>query len=115
MIKSILIVLATLTLTACSNIPKIINPVVETVDKPTLELPEVDTFNARNVGWVIVTPENVNTIFADMQDSNQKIVLFAVTEEGYENLSLNIADIIKLVKQQKAIIAAYKQYYETTQ
>jgi hypothetical protein len=38
------------------------------------------------------------------------VVLYAITDDGYKNLSLNMADIIKLVKQQKAIIAAYEKY-----
>lgn len=104
-----------LTLTACSSIPGIINVETTPVEKPELVLPEVDKFTQRNVKWIVVTPENVNNVFKDLEDSNTDVVLFALTDEGYANLTLNVADIIKLLQQQKAIIAAYKQYYESQQ
>jgi len=34
---------------------------------------------------------------------------------GYENLSLNNSEILKLLSQQQSIIAAYKSYYEGVQ
>ena len=113
--QSILIVLMALTLTACSSIPNVFNIESAPIEKPTLVLPTVDTFNQRDVEWIVVTPENVNNIFKDLEDSNTDVVLFALTDNGYSNLTLNFADIIKLLQQQKAIIAAYKQYYESQQ
>ena len=47
-----------------------------------------------------------------MATENKKIVVFAVDEKGYEALTLNVTDLLKLVRQQKAVIAAYEQYYE---
>jgi len=104
-----------LTLTACSSIPGIINVDSTPAEKPTLTLPEVDTFTQRGVKWIIVTPDNVNNVFKDLEESNTDVVLFALTDSGYENLTLNVADTIKLLQQQRAIIAAYKQYYESQQ
>jgi hypothetical protein len=104
-----------LTLTACSSIPKIFQTDTVPIERPALVLPQVDQFHARDVSWIIITPENVNQIFADLQDSNKSLVVFGLTDDGYQNISLNITDILKLVQQQRAIIAAYKDYYETTQ
>ena len=56
--------------------------------------------------------DNVEEVFAKLKDSKTDLVLFAVTDDGYQNLSLNMADVIKLVKQQKSIIAAYEKYLE---
>ena len=50
-----------------------------------------------------------------MQSSGEPIVIYALTTEGYESLSLNMADVIKLLSQQKAVIEAYKEYYEQTE
>ena len=99
-------------LTACSSIPNPFQVDTAPVEKPELVLPSVDSFDARKVEWIVITPENINTVWADLQDSNQSVVIFAITADGYEALSLNMADIIKLVQQQKAIIAAYQKYYE---
>jgi len=60
--------------------------------------------------WLVVTPNNVDEVFKKLKDSNTDLVLYAITDDGYENLTLNMADIIKLLKQQQAIIAAYKKY-----
>lgn len=110
--KNLLIVsLTALLLAACAKTPTNVvdsNP----IERPRLIVPSVDRFDSRTVKWIVITPENVDQVFADLQDSGSSIVLFALTDTGYENISLNIADIAKLVKQQQSIIAAYRQYYE---
>jgi hypothetical protein len=113
--KSLLIVLTAMILTACSNVPREITIDAAPIAKQPLIVPNVDTYQARNVEWIIVTPDNVEEIFQQLGGSNTDVVLFSVTDEGYQNLSLNMADIIKLLKQQQSIIAAYKQYYEETE
>lgn len=113
--NSLLIVLIAMTLTACSNVPRTITVDTAPISKQPLTVPNVDTYQARNVDWIIVTPDNVQEIFQQLSGSNTDVVLFSVTDEGYKNLSLNMADIIKLLKQQQSIIAAYKQYYEETE
>jgi len=47
-----------------------------------------------------------------MKSNNITPVLFAVTATGYENISLNHSDILRLVKEKNAIIVAYDTYYE---
>jgi predicted transcriptional regulator len=39
-------------------------------------------------------------------------LLFGVTDKGYENLALNLSDLRAYLQQQKAIIAAYENYYQ---
>jgi hypothetical protein len=38
--------------------------------------------------------------------------LFALTDKGYEKLSLNFADIRNKLAEQRQIILSYKDYYE---
>lgn len=64
----------------------------------------------RPVEWIIVTQENVDEVFAQLEASGQNLALFALTDEGYENLGLNFSDIRQLVQQQRAIILAYDNY-----
>lgn len=82
------------------------------VAKPELLLPTVDKFNGREVDYIVITEENFDEVVADLRAQGKTIVFFAVTEDGYENLSINTANIRKLVQQQAAIIAAYERYYE---
>ena len=74
---------------------------------------KVDTLKLDEVTWIVITPENIDQIFRDLETKNFDIVLFSLTDDGYENISVNIAKIKKLVLQQKAVMAAYKRYYET--
>lgn len=99
-------------LTACSSIPADVEVVTKPIDKPALVLPPIDEFKARDVEWIVVTPENADTVFKSLQEKNDSIVLLALTATGYEKLSLNMADLLKLVQQQNLIITAYKKYYE---
>ena len=97
MLKNILIAPLVLSLlTACSSIPNLINIDTAPVDKPQLIVPSVDTYNARGMEWLVVTPNNVDEVFKKLKDSNTDLVLYAITDDGYENLTLNMADIIKL-------------------
>ena len=54
-----------------------------------------------------MTPDNAQSIFEKLENDKKQIVVFAVDEKGYEALSLNVTDLLKLVKQQKAVITAY--------
>lgn len=65
-----------------------------------------------DVNWIIVTEENVQSVWEDLEKKKYSVVIFGLTDKGYEDLSVNMAKLQKLVKQQKAVIAAYKNYYE---
>jgi hypothetical protein len=87
-------------------------PVVETrtvqVPRPAPIVPNVDQLRLRTVDWKIITPENVDEVFASLSGD---AVLFAVTSSGYEALALNLSDVRALVQQQQKIIAIYKQSF----
>jgi len=111
--KFVLIVLA-LTLSGCSLFQKDTQELVissKPIKHVPLQLPDVDIYHSREVEWVIITPENYSDVIKDIKRRGSSS-LFAVTSQGYENLSLNQADILKLIKQQKDIIDAYKLYYK---
>ena len=106
---------AVLILSSCSSIPQAIDIVSKPVEKEPLVLPEVDRFMQRPIDWIVITPENAEEVFQKMADDGNTIVVFAVNEKSYEALTLNVTDLLKLVRQQKAVIAAYDQYYENSE
>ena len=61
---------------------------------------------------MLITPENAEKVWADLEKKKYDIVLFGLTDKGYENLSVNLAKIKQMVLQQKAVIAAYRNYYD---
>jgi DNA-binding PadR family transcriptional regulator len=114
MIKETLLI-GVLALTGCASMPDVITYKSEPVERPALVLPDTVELELRNADWEIITEENAETLWKELQESGEPIVIYALTTEGYEALSLNMADVIKLLSQQKAVIEAYKEYYEQTE
>lgn len=112
MIQSILIVSTLLLVTACSSRPDQVVVNTKPIERSPLVLPQADQFSSRDVKWIVVTPDNVQEVFDKLEADGRPIVIFALTEEGWENLTLNMADLLKLVQQQKAINIAYEEYYQ---
>ena len=114
---SALILLIPITfLSSCSTFtPDVVAYKSEPIEKPALVLPDIATLELRDADFKIITPEELNDIFEKLKKDGEPVVIYALTTEGYEQLALNIADILKLVSQQKAIIEAYKEYYEQTE
>ena len=63
--------------------------------------------------WVVITPQNVEEVFAKMQERNENLVLFALADDGYKSLALNIAEARNFMNTQRETILKYKEYYET--
>ena len=102
-----------LSLTGCSSfLPEVTKYSSEPVERPLLVLPESEIVNMKDVDYIVVTKENVDEVWAELEASGKSIVLFALTADGYENLALNNADIIRYLSEQRAVVVAYKEYYE---
>jgi hypothetical protein len=100
----------TIALSACST-PKQVEYTATPEPKPALVLPQVTPLNLQRVDYIVVTKDNVDEVFAQMEKGGNSVVLFAMDKDGYEKLSLNMASILELVSQQKSIIASYERYY----
>ena len=62
--------------------------------------------------WIIITPENSAQVFSDLKSKNTDMVLFALTDDGYEELAVDMAQIRAFIAQQRDIIVKYREYYE---
>jgi len=102
-------------LAGCATPVKQIEISTKPIDKPNLVLPNVAKIKMRDVKWKVINKDNLEQIIADMEKKGDSVVFFALSDKGYESLALNIADLRKLVMEQKAIIAAYDQYYQNSQ
>ena len=77
-----------------------------------LELADPQPLELQDVEWIIITKDNAEEVFEKVKSSGGDYALFAVTDEGYEKLSLNLADIRNKLAEQRQIILSYKEYYE---
>ncbi len=102
-----------LLLAGCSETTKVFDkPVL--VERAELIVPPVNPIAQSDVKWVVITPENYS---AKMQELSGRgdVVLYALTSQGYQALSLNVAEMRKYIQQQNAVIAAYRDYYKQEQ
>ena len=68
----------------------------------------------QDVDWIVITKDNADEVFEKIKnDKNGDYALFALTDNGYEKLSLNFADIRNKIAEQRQIILSYKDYYES--
>lgn len=106
-----LLLLSLVSACATSNPVKPIVISAKPVDKPELILPKADRIQTRDVKWIVITPDNYQEVFNQLAKDGKQVVLFALTSDGYENVSLNLSDIRAYIQQQQAIIVAYEGYY----
>ena len=98
-------------LTSCSSIKPLEVFNLEVKREPLkLEDPKIADFEDLN--WYIITSENAEEMFSKLKEKNLDPVLFGLSDDGYEALSKNFAQIRHYIQKQNLIIESYKNYYE---
>ena len=82
------------------------------VERTPLNLAEPEPLKGREIEWIIVTPENAEEVWKKLREKNVDLVLFAITDDGYETLALSMAEIRNYIARQRGVIIKYKEYYE---
>ena len=103
-----------LLLTACQTVQP--TTAVVTVERPTLVLPSVDQVKLNDVEWHVVnkaakpgSEDHIDTAFGKAHSES----LFAISPRDYEDMAINQANLVKVIRQYQAQINAYKQYYNS--
>lgn len=110
--KKLVIALCALGLAGCSETAKVLDkPVL--YERAELVVPTVAPVSQANVTWTIITPENYEAKIKEIEARGGNAVMFALTPQGYQNLSMNVAELRRYIQQQQAVIAAYQKYYKT--
>lgn len=112
MLKYTLALLVAISLVSCgSSTTESIEISTIPVEKPILTVPNADELNLRSIEWTIITKDNFEEKITDLFSQGEAVVFFALTAQGYENLSLNINDLRTHIEQKNSIIYAYRRYY----
>lgn len=82
------------------------------LEKTPLALENPQPLRLKPVNWIVITPQNWEEVFKQMQSKEQNLVLFGLTSDGYQSLSVTIAELRNLINTQRIIIEKYKEYYE---
>ena len=112
--KKILIVSFTILATGCSMMPQQTRPVeVVTIAEPPpmyhpplpLELQLVD------IDWEILTPELMEVYLKQLEDgSAPPTAYYSLTSKDYENLSMNMAELKRYLREVLGIVEFYREY-----
>ena len=113
--KILILALGTIFLSGCASFGSRSQPIeiITTESERTrldLEMPAPLSIPSAN--WMVVTPDNVDEVWKQLEENRNSIVLFAITAEGYEKLSESMSNIRNYIATQRQIIIKYKEYYE---
>lgn len=62
-----------------------------------------------------VTEDTLDQFLQKFEKENGDIVFFAISVPGYENLSLNVAELRRYIEQQKSLIVYYENNIKSNQ
>lgn len=110
--NSLVITVLGFALAGCSvTTPKVlVKP--ELYDRPELIVPSVQPIVQSEMSWIVLTPDNYERKIKELEAAGKSVTLFALSSQGYRNLSMNVAELRKYIQQQNSVIAAYKKYYK---
>ena len=100
-------------LSSCSESVQEIQVTTIEVSKTPLNLPNPDPLKLQDVEWIIITKDNAMEIFEKLKDAGGEYALFALEDTGYEKIQINFTDIRNKLAEQRQLLLAYKEYYES--
>ena len=113
-VSCLLLVVILLIFSGCSTFrsEKQIEVITEEIEKPKLNLDAVEPLDLKPVKWIVLTRENVEEVFTNLEKDGKSVALFALDTDTYEILAVNMEDIKRYILTQKTILVKYKEYYE---
>ena len=106
--------LTVILLSSCAAGVKVIDTYTIEKKREPLALADPKPLDLQDIDWIIITKDNADEVFEKIKnDKNGDYALFALTDNGYEKLALNFADIRNKIAEPRQIILSYKDYYES--
>tara|TARA_A100001015_G_C14862200_1_gene660835 strand:- start:610 stop:993 length:384 start_codon:yes stop_codon:yes gene_type:complete len=116
---SLILLISLFFINGCSIVPKFwgddVKPIEVkqvAVERIKLNIEPPKPLQPEKIEWVVITPDNVDKVWKKLKSKNKDLVLFGLTDDGYEKLSINMAEIRNFINTQRIIILKYKDYYE---
>lgn len=125
--KKLYLISLILLTTGCSSLGSMFNTVavpevkpieVITIEKPApmYHPPLPSNINPAEIKWKILNPETMREYVNNYDNGDAPaMAYYGLTAQGYENLSNNIADIKRYIRQNLAIIKYYRDNDPTTE
>ncbi len=77
-----------------------------------LNLEEPDQLQLKPVTFYVMTEQNKDAVFKQLEAQNKDKVIIGLSDEDYQKISENLVQIQNYIVHQRHIINAYKEYYE---
>ena len=106
-----LIFLLLFTVSSCSSIKKLEIFSTE-VERQPLNLEEPILPKLEPLKWIVITSKNAEEVFKKLEEQGIDPVLFGLTDNDYQLIAKNFAQIRHNIKKKSEIIKSYKEYYE---
>lgn len=101
-------------ISGCSMIPSQTKPleVVTIAERPPMYHPPLPLeLQMEDVDWEVLTPELMEEYIKLIEEGNApRKAYYALTTKEYENLSMNMAEITRYIKETLGIIEFYREY-----
>ena len=101
-----------LTLSGCSSIKQLDIFTMEVEREPlALEKPTIQELE--KLKWIIITSENADEVFKKMKEQGIDPVIFGLSDNDFQLLAKNFAQIRAHMMKLNIMIDEYKNYYES--
>lgn len=107
----VLLILTMFTTSGCSSIKKLDIFTTE-VERQPLNLESPEPIKLDKIDWIVVSSENAEEMFARLKEEGYDPVVFGLSDEEYEDLAMNFAQIRAYIIKQNEILKKYREYYE---
>lgn len=101
-------------MTGCSMIPTQTRPVevVTIAERPPMYHPPLPLeLQLVDIDWEVMTPELMEQYLKDIEEGNApRKAYYSLSSQDYENLSMNMAEITRYLKETLGIIEFYREY-----
>jgi len=109
----LLVIFLSIILTGCSGV-KQLSIFKEEVKRQELNLEKPTPLQLEQIKWIIITSENADEVFKKMEEQGLDPVLFGLTDNDYQLIAKNFAQIRNQLKITNDLLDKYKEYYEPT-
>ena len=79
-----------------------------------LDYPMPTALQLEELKWIIITSENADEVFSKLEAAGIDPVLFGITDQDYQVLARNFAQIRQKLQETNNLLEEYKKYYEDT-
>jgi hypothetical protein len=107
--KLLILIITSIILSGCTSAFEMI---CREEPREQLSLLDPDTPNLESIKWHVLTRKNVEQKFDALKELGYDEAFIGLTDEGYEDLSINSKKTQNFIIKQRKITDEYRRYYE---